>query len=268
MDGEDTAFDQDLVKVEFVPKRELNKEDRAMLAAAGYAASLKGARAWPQFQSLVPGGYPWHVTQAEAEMLLFALPRAAAVAQLVRRRPRVWDDHGDGEIAFVPADFDPTSGGLRAEQIDWQPMVPPPEPLPEMVPLDDATVARLLKLTQARGFHLEVDVSYFSLAVGDAERPRFPKVAMAVDRSSGFVAGFRLSDSKDRDGAAAMGVIIRDALTQLGSRPEVICVQRPRVAEMLATLAGKLGIPLVANAELTQLNLARESMARRLDRAR
>jgi hypothetical protein len=41
--GEDdnSGFDQDLVKVEFVLKRELAKEDKAVLAAAGFSPSAK-----------------------------------------------------------------------------------------------------------------------------------------------------------------------------------------------------------------------------------
>ena len=268
LDREDTAFEQDLIKVEFVPKRELAKEDRAALTAANYAPSLKGPRVWPQFRSVMPGGWPWHLTQSEAEALLFALPRVAAAAQLVRKQPRVWEDHCDGEIAFVPADFDPTMDQLRAEQLDWQPMIPPPEPLPEMVSLDEVTLARLAKLGQAKGFHLELDVTYSSIVVADVHRPRFPKLAMAVDRNSGFIGGFHLSEFKDRDGAAALSTVIREALTQLGSRPETIRVQRPRVAAMLRNLTDQLGIPVKQDAELAQLNFARQSMEQHFNRVR
>ena len=64
----DASFEMDALKVEFVPKSELTKEDRPVLTAVGYSP-LKGARSWPQFRSLVPGGYPWYVMQAEAETL-------------------------------------------------------------------------------------------------------------------------------------------------------------------------------------------------------
>ncbi|MBI3850141.1 MAG: hypothetical protein HY298_07610 [Verrucomicrobia bacterium] len=266
LEREDTAFEQDLVKAEFVPKRELVKEDRAMLAAAGYSPANKRRRVWPQFRSLVPGGYPWHLTQAEAETLRFALPRVAAVARLMRAQPRVWDDHCDGQIGFVPDDYDPAAGELRAEQLDWQPMIPPPEPTPELVSFEEATLARLSKLTQAKGFHLELDVTYASFPIADADRPRFPKLAMAVDRASGFVGGFHLGDFKDRDGAAALGTVLRDALTQLGHRPETIRVQRPRVAAMLSGVAKGLGIPVLLDDELGELNFARQSMEQHFSR--
>lgn len=265
---EDTAFEQDLVKAEFVLKRELVKEDRAMLAAAGYSPAIKRGHAWPQFRSLVPGGFPWHLTQPEADTLLFALPRVAAVARLLRAQPRVWDTHCDGDIGFVPDDFDLATGALRAEQMEWQPMLPPPEPTPEQVSFDEATVARLLRLTQAKGFQLELDVTYASMAIADVECPRFPKLALAVDRASGFVGGFRLGDFKDRDGAGALGIVLRDALTQLGHRPEAIRVRRPRVAAMLTQVSGELGIPVLPDVELAELNFARQSLEQHFNRGR
>lgn len=266
LEDEDTAFEQDLVKVEFTVKRELWKEDRAMLANAGYSPALKRGHEWPVFRSLVPGGFPWHVTQAEAETLLFALPRVAAFARLLREQPEVCDDHLDGQIAYLPDDFDPAAGGLHGGQLDWQPMIPPPEPLPDSVSFDEPTQARLLKLTRAKGLHLELDLTYSSIVVADAERPRFPKLAMAVDRDSGFVGGFHLSDFKDSDGAAALGTVLQYALQQLGHRPATIRVQRARVAAMLSKVARELGIPIRHEAELPTLNAVRDSMERRFRR--
>ena len=262
-DLEDGAFEQDLVKAEFVLKGELTKEDKAVLAAAGFTPATKRGHVWPQFRSIVPGGYPWHLTQAEAETLLFALPRVAAVARLMRENPLMWDNHLEGEIAFVPENFNPTTEDLRAERIEWHPMIPPPELPPELVALDEKTVARMKKLTMAKGFYLELDVTYAPFPVASSERPHFPKLAMAVDRASGFIGGFHLSELSDRDGAAALGIVLRDALMQLGHRPESIRVQRPRVAAMLSDAAAKLGSPISLDLELPALNFARESMSER-----
>jgi Domain of unknown function (DUF6930) len=268
LEDADNAFEQDLVKVEFTTKKELWKEDRAVLAAANYSPPLKRGCVWPQFRSLVPGGYPWHVSQAEAETLLFALPRVTALARLMREHPEVWDAHLDGDIAFLPDDFDPALGELRGEQLDWHPMIPPPEPPPDLVSFDEPTRARLLKLTQAKGFHLELDVAYSTMTIADVERPRFPKLAMAVDRASGFLGGLRLSEITDRDGAATLGIVLRDALMQLGHRPETIRVQRSRVAAMLSRVVKELEIPVHQDLELAELNMARQSMEQQFNRAR
>jgi hypothetical protein len=43
------------------------------------------------------------------------------------------------------------AGELRAEQLGWQPMIAPLTDA-ESVAFDEATLARLLKLTQTKGF--------------------------------------------------------------------------------------------------------------------
>ncbi len=260
LESEDSAFEQDAIKVEFTPKRVLWKEDRAIMASAGFAPTVKRGNGWPLFRSLVSGGFPWHITQAEAETLLFALPRVAAAARLARECPEVWGNHLDGEVAFLPDTFDPAAGELRREQLDWHPMIPPPEPPADLVSFDDPTLARLQGLTQAKGFHLEVDMGYSTMAVTDVDRPRFPKLALAVDRSSGFIGGLRLGEITDRDGAETLGIVLLNALTQTGHRPETIRVQRSRVAAMLSGVAKDLKIPVHLDAELAELNSARQSI--------
>jgi hypothetical protein len=267
-EGEDTAFEQDAVKVEFVLKRELVKADHAVLTAAGFTPAAKRGRGWPRFHSIVPGAYPWHVTQAEAETLRFALPRVAAVAKLLRAQPRMWDDHCDGQIGFVPDEFDPATIELRPELMRWEPMVPPLEPTPAEVLLSEEVLAQLNRLPQTKGFHLELDVSYAPFPISCEDRPRFPKLALAVDRESGAVLSFRIGELQDHEGAAALAVALREGLSHVGHRLEKIGVQKPRVGAMLEKVAGALNIPLVQVMELPSLNDARESMQQHLNRFR
>jgi hypothetical protein len=145
-------------------------------------------------------------------------------------------------------------------------MIPPPEPTPEAVVLDDTALARLRQLAVAQGFYLELDVTYAPFPIGGAERPHFPKLALAVDRASGFVGGFHLSDLTDTDGAMGLGRVLLDAITQAARRPEAIHVQRPRVAAMLSQVSDALGIPLKSRTELEALNTARAELTRRFIR--
>ncbi len=259
----DGGLEQDCVKVEFTTKGELTKEDRAVLTATGIAPSVKRGCVWPVFRSLVPGGYPWYLTQGEAEVLLYALPRVGAFAVLCRDTPSVGEGHELGETPFLQQDFDPTAHPLRAEDLDWRPQIPPPEPMPSPVLLDELSQARLLKLPQAQGFHLELDVFYSAMAVRGAERPYFPKTAMAVDRASGFIGGFHMAGAGDPQGADSLAQVLTGALVQLRRRPETFRVQRPRLAQMLSAVAERLGIPVRQDAELSALTLARQSLEER-----
>jgi hypothetical protein len=211
---------------------------------------------------MTPGGYPWHVTQSEAELLAWAVPRVAAMARLAQKNPGLWESHCEGEVAFIPRNFDPGKDELMAGQIDWQPMLPPPPAsVKQFAFVDEKAMKELSKLEKAKGFKLEVDLGFSSMiVVTDVDRPRLPKLAMAVDRKSGFVGGLHLSESGDTEGAAALGKVVHSSLIRLGARPEAILVQRRRVGEMLKKLAVELEIRVEFDTALDALNFAKANM--------
>ena len=252
----DKGLDQDCVKVEFTPKSELTKEDRAVLATAGFTPSVKRGPVWPAFRSLVPGGYPWYLTPAEADTLLFVLPRVAAFATLCRNLPELGENLASDGVPFLPADFDPASRSLRIEDLDWQPPIPPPELPPPLAMLPEATLVSLLRLPQAPGFHLEMDLFYAPMAVSGEERPYFPKTAMAVDRETNLIGGLRMAESNDPEAVAAVGEVLASTLQMMARRPEAIHVQRPRLMQMLAPLAAQLGISVKRDERLPALSEA------------
>jgi hypothetical protein len=243
-----------------VLKRELEPPDRMMLDAAGFIPSAKGRRVWPQLRSMGPGRYPWHATAAEVETVLFALPRVAAAARLTGENPEIWDAHCEGEIAIIPDGFYPERDALRPQDIDWQPMIPLPEPEPAPVVLDEAIIAELSKLPTRRGVQFEVDVCYSgAVVVAERDGPRMPKLAMVVERNTGLVGGFHLSETSDKEGSIGLGAALAKAMKQLG-RPERLIVQRPRVAAMLKRAAAELNLPIFEDVELEALTEAKESM--------
>lgn len=173
-DRQDTGLEQDCIKAEFVSKRELEKEDRSILAACKYSPSKPRGPFWPQFRSFVPACFPWHITPAEADTLVFALPRMAAAARLYRDQPHAWDQHWHNETPFLPANFDPATDILRIQDLDWVPIISPPRPAPNPVVLGEAILERLKKLPLSKGFHLELDVSYASFSVAEADALNIP----------------------------------------------------------------------------------------------
>lgn len=262
-DGDD-AFDQDCLKLEFVRKSELDDQDRAVLAAGGFSPGSRRGPVWPTFRSILPGGYPWYLSQEEAETFLFAVPRVASLAALRRDTPDLSLDLADGEVAFLPGDFDPAVRTLRADELDWQPEMAPPEPMPAPVVLDETSLEKLARLPQPRALSLEVDLFYGPTPVSDGRRPYFPKAAMAVEPASGFIGGCNFAGPTGEKWAASLGEVIKGALAQLTARPESFRVQRRRVAQMLLPLAEKLGIRVCECSELPVLNQAREDLMRHL----
>jgi hypothetical protein len=263
-EGELTAFEQDLIKVEFVQKRELEKEDREILAACKYAPRAQGGPVWPQFRSLFPTFMPWFMAQEEAEKLLFALPRVTAVARLAHQQPELWDNHLEGEIAFVPDDFNPATDQLTVEQLTWEPMLPPPAPPITPVFFNEKTIAKIQALRRAAGFHLELDISYAPISFVHKGKPQFTKLAIAVDQATGYIGGLKLASFNDPDGADALGKVMLDAMKTFGHQPASLCVQRPRVEAMVTEVARMLDLPIHCEFSLDSLNAARDNLTEQL----
>ncbi|MDW8309895.1 MAG: hypothetical protein RMK20_11040 [Verrucomicrobiales bacterium] len=253
---QEKGFEADLIEVEFTTRADLWREDRAALTAAAYSPIRKRGHVWPLFRSILPGYLPWPVNAEEARTLLFALPRALAVARLAQACPNLWDDHPPGEVAFVPEDFDPAGDALRPEDINWHPLLPPAEPMPAPVTLSEGKLRRFAALPQAQGFQLELDTFYLPRALTGPERPWFPTVALAVDRASGLVVSFKISEQLTTDPSPMLASVLSKALDYLRHRPESLHVRRSRVARMLEPVAAQLDIPVRLEPELPALNEA------------
>jgi len=119
----------------------------------------------------------------------------------------------------------------------------------------------LLKLTPAKGFHLELDLGYSTMAVAGVERPYFPKLAMAVDRATLLVPG-RRSGKTSEHLQAFPPVISFFTVKQPGRTKEMVTVsrdRRPRDPADLAVPAGlERGIAALGVASLTVSKGVRE----------
>lgn len=260
---EDTGFEQDCVKLEFVRRGDLTKADLGALQAANYSPAGKRGPVWPTVRGIVPGGYPWHPTQVEAELLIHTLPRVGAFARLLHDTPDLEVDLANRQAPFLPDEFDPSTRPLRPEDLDWRPLILPSEPSVSALSLDEAAASELRQLPLARGFHLELDLFYSPVVIGEGERPWFPRATMAVDRASGMIGGYHLGKADDLQGNGVLAETLLTTLKQFGRRPESIRVQRKRVARMLAGVLRQLNIPLREDRELSVLNSVREEVEQR-----
>lgn len=124
--------EMDCLKLEFVPKRELAKEDLAVLKAAGFKPRGRGSR-WPQFRSTLPGWHPWHIDPSEADQLVQDLPRLMAFLKLLESDLSLFDERSDDELPFLPAKL--PGRPLVLDDLSWRRCVRLPDPpLPSFDP--------------------------------------------------------------------------------------------------------------------------------------
>ena len=256
-----TADGMDCLKLEFVPKRELEKEDMAMLKAAGFKPAGKGS-VWPQFRSAVPGWLPWHINQAEAVQLLADLPRLTAFCKMFEEHPELFDRSDDDEIPFLPAVM--PDRALSPKDLDWRPLLPPPVSGLDSFQPAAAQLEKLRALKRAPGTAFEFDSSLLpGGSFLENGRPCFGRFSLLVEQKRGLVLGMDVQSGALTPGEAA-GRGLVEALLVAGILPEKVFIGGSRLQLVLQPLCDALQIQLWPASSLPALEEAVASLSQHM----
>lgn len=235
----DAVEGMDCLKVEFVTKRELAKEDLRVLKAAGFKPPGRGSR-WPQFRSAIPGWHPWHIDQAEADQLLHDLPRLIAFLRLFEKNRSMFEGRSAHEVPFLPPQL--PDRPLTLDDLDWRSCMRLPDPpLSPFTPPQDE-LDRLRKLPLTAGLVYEFDCALMPGAswIEDG-KPCFGRMALLVESRSGIVIG-----AEAKPGGVAPGVATGEVFVSLLLRsprlPSILLLRNPRWHPVVGGVCGALGI--------------------------
>jgi len=251
----------DCLKVEFVPKRELWKEDLAVLNTAAFKPAGKGP-VWPQFRSSEPGWHPWHINQDEAGQLLADLPRLTVFCKLFEQHPGLFDNRAPTEIPFLPATL--SDRPLTPSDLNWRPLLPPPLTGLEPFRPSGAQLEKLRALKREPGLACEFDCTMMpGGSFYENGRPCFGRFSLLVEKQNGMVVGMDVASGALTPGEAAGRSLVK-ALTMGKTLPEQIFISGSRLRPVLRTLCGELGIELRPAASLPALEEAVESLSQQM----
>jgi hypothetical protein len=257
------TFDQgmslDALMVDFVQKKELQKEDLAILKQLQLSIPIKGSRYYPCFRSYVPGCSPWFINQAEAQHALHDLQAMTEFSQLLRQHPQFFAGRQYNEVPFRPANW---RGALDLDKMQWHTLLsspPKPEPPAELAGAD---WQRLCVLPQRGDQCWELDAFYMRSRVLEGERPYHPKIALLVDARSGMIVGHHLG-ARQVTFSQTAGHSVAEAITRHGFRPGRIAVVSSLLADALTGFATRLAIMVPVVSHLPMLAEARAAMEAR-----
>jgi hypothetical protein len=251
----------DCLKLEFVPKRELWKEDLALLKTVGFKPTGKGS-VWPQFRSADPGWHPWHINQTEAGQLLAGLPRLAAFCKMFEQHQDLFDDRATAEIPFLPTVL--PDRPLTPKDLDWRPLLLPPVTGldPFQAPADQLEQLRVLKRTP--GMTCEFDSTLLpGGSFVENGRPCFGRVSLLVETGRGLVLGMDVQSGALTPGEAA-GRSLLKSLLMAPSLPGKICIGGSRLQPVLQPLCDALQIQLWPASSLPTLEEAVASLSQQM----
>lgn len=238
------------LQASFEDRDQLSDRDRRVIK--DLALKFRGKQAWPLFRSYRPGYLPWFLEAPEARCLSHAL------RQLLEVAPRFRADH---TLFPVPLEERylvrvPQGGG---EGVTWEDRivaVPPPEERPIQITIDTAELNAVERLPRGNmKVELECDKMLTYVQEEPGARPVFPYVLLAVDARTGMLLGQHMQGVEttlDALWSEVPGHTLH-LLLQIGQLPQEVALRSPELYNVLAPLAGRLGIQLVPARRLPAL---------------
>lgn len=190
----ETMMEQSFLLFILENKEDLSEEDEALYKMLG--VTFKGKNAFPVFNDYSPGLAPWLIqTEAQAEILYYALEQAIEVAQIAQKKPEYLVDlseEGVDEPKFLVRIPEAKGGDEYAWSETW--VVPEDYEDEDENPIEvDAQFlkSKLSDIPMQKGTNWFFDLSYIPLPVQDVEgvRPFFPFLLLVIDEQSGMALG-------------------------------------------------------------------------------
>ncbi len=239
----------------FSDRKELSPDALKQIKRLG--RTYRGAGAWPDFQSYIPGYLPWLLTEDDAYHLGLAMRAAVHLALAgVRGKPVPEDD--DERVPHV------TFGGKGGMKVDVRPLAPhpPPRPLP-MLPADEALVARLRKDCRKASSIWEMGAFASEMVVAErGQRPYMTTIALLVDAEQHLILHNQLLKPTELpDGILHT---LTQAIDYNGSIPAEVRIADDTVAAIAGQTLKALGIRL-RRAKCLHVEDVHEGLMRHLD---
>ena len=252
----DARFYQDALLVDFVPRKELLKEDRAIIQQLDFQPAARKPLRFPKFQSHRPGYVPWFVDEAEARLLLDDLRKAVPFAELLRTNLALYDSRQENEFPFFPASV---SAPLTLDQFEWHTIAPVPPPADPPVDPHAFDLPPLLALPHPPQSAWELTAFYAPMAISEPPRPYYSRMALGVDATTGMILAFQIAGpDQTMAQTAARGLI--QSIQASGRRPAAIKLDSINLIRALQPLADALGAKLLQAKSLPMANEARRSL--------
>jgi hypothetical protein len=255
-ENRDTGYAQDALLVDFIPRKDLRKEARAIIQQLDFQPSARKPKLFPEFQSHKPGYLPWFIDEAEARLLLDDLRKAVPFAELLRTNLTLYESRQENEFPFFPASV---SEPLTLDQFEWHTIVPVPPPADLPVDTHGFDLPTLLALPQPAQITWELTAFYATMAISEPPRPYYPKMALGVDAVTGMILAFQLgAPDQTMAQTAARGLV--QSIEASGCRPAAIRMDSTNLMRALQPLADALGAKLLQAESLPMVNEARLSL--------
>jgi len=230
------------LSVEFVPRKELKRQDRDLLAALGHPQGR--GLASPIFRVIRPGFHPWFVNAEEARTLAECIRSVVVICAANANQKDVcfWDQADTYPIVTR------AEGAEPRYKIDLIKPVLPPQPPIAPLNLPEELLRPLRGQDYAVRGTMDLEYIFSGAAVGKpSERAACVAIALAVDAETGIVYAPEALDASVPPAEALARVFLK-AVQSNHAFPREVRLRSQKYAASLGPLMESFGVKLrVAN---------------------
>jgi hypothetical protein len=251
--GEFFAFTH-CVYVEFVPRAELQRQDRELLAALGHPQGR--GLASPIFRTMRPGFLPWFVTEEEARTLAECIRAVIVICAAVASQEsmKFW------ELADTYPMVTREEGAEPRYHVEMFHSILPAEPPVTPVRLVEERLLAVRAQDYAVRGVMELDITYSGAAIGKkGERNACASIAIAVDAESGMVLAPEVTDASVAAGDTLATVFLK-AIEASRTLPREVRVRSQRLKDCLSPLMNSFGVTVRVASRLPASDEARSHL--------
>lgn len=260
---EDVFAMQNVLMTEFCDRKELKKEDLAVIKKLGLKFSYSsGAPAYPCFRDYAPGFAPWFVSERDARWLTFALRCATDLTETLEEDDSLMEAGKPGHyLVYLPRD----NGD---KELSWTRkwLVPTlyEEPSLPQISVDEFRLRKIQKQSLKPDSAWEMDIFYLAGGViQDRDRPYYSRCIMAAHGQSGFVFNVELLSPEQKSHLVLQNIFL-DSIEKHGFLPAELHVRDELTWKILKPLTEKLGCQLRLQQNLPAIFEAKEALSEQM----
>lgn len=254
---------QNVLMAEFCNRKELEREDLAVLKELGFKPSQSSqAPAYPCFRDYIPGFAPWFVSENEAKWLTFALHCAIDLTEAFAEDASLLEAERPGHtLVYLSRD----TGG---DELSWTRKWLVPEPLKEptlsAMPIDELRLRKIQKQPLKQDTPWELDFFYLSGSIiQDRDRPYYLRCVMVAHKQSGFLFNVEMLSPEQKPYSVLRDIFL-GAIEKHGFFPDELHVRDELTWEILKPLTEKFRIKLRLKQNLPAIFEAKEALSEQM----
>jgi hypothetical protein len=251
---------QHSVYVEFVPRAELDEQDRKLLTALGHP--IGRGKSSPIFRAIRPGFHPWFVTEGEAQTLAECIHAVIVICSMVTAQAEVeyWDQADTYPLVLQVEGAE----GEPRYRVELVKTVLPKEPPISPARLREEQLRQLRSQDRTIRGVMEIDYCISTAAIGKKdERKACAGLALVVDAQSGIVFPPELTSPNAPVGDVMAGALFK-AIQASRALPREVRVRSHRLKDCLIPISEACGFPIKVAGSLPALQDARDHLLRML----